>query len=138
MKRVPLKSLKQNYVLSEANDDSEEEFESEVGSSASVDVPSLLDKLKSPTVSNLARKRIIKTNPPKGHKRCKGAVISEPHSISPSSRIREYPNEFFRSISGKLNFSAMLVGNISLKKSIIVRHNKLSKAYHRKEAYRSK
>ena len=50
-------------LLSEANDDSEEEFESEVGSSASVDVPSLLDKLKSPTVSNLVRKRIIKINP---------------------------------------------------------------------------
>ena len=107
-------------LLSEANADSEEEFESEVGSSASVDVPSLLDKLKSPTVSNLARKRIVKTNPPKGHKRCKGGVISEPHSISPSSRIREYPNEFFRSSSGKLNFSAMLVERTFLSRKALL------------------
>ena len=94
-------------------DDSEENFDSEVGRNTSVGIPSLLDKLRSPTVADLARKRKIKTNPPIGHKRCKGAVVSEPHSISPSTRIAECPNEFFRSISGKL-FCNACRENISL------------------------
>ena len=46
-------------LLTEANDDSEENFDSEVGRNTSVSVPSLLDKLKSPTVADLARKRKI-------------------------------------------------------------------------------
>ena len=36
-------------IITEANDDSEENFDSEVGRNTSVGVPSLLDKLKSPT-----------------------------------------------------------------------------------------
>ena len=39
-------------------------------------IPSLLDKLKCPSTPDLARKRKIKTKPPKG------AVASEPH-VSP-------------------------------------------------------
>ena len=58
-------------LLTEANDDSEENFDSRVGRNTSVGVPSLLDKLKSPSVADLARKRKIKT--PIGRKRCKGA-----------------------------------------------------------------
>ena len=42
-------------------------------------IPSLLDKLKCPSTSDLARKRKIKTNPPSGKKICEGAVASEPH-----------------------------------------------------------
>ena len=57
-------------------------------------IPSLLDKLKCPSTSDLARKRKIKTNPPSGKKRCKGVVASEPH-CSPLTRVREYPNEFW-------------------------------------------
>ena len=49
-------------------------------------IPSLLDKLKSPALSDLARKRKLKCDrPPKGLKRCKGAVASEPVKISSSN-----------------------------------------------------
>ena len=53
-KRVPLKSLKQNYQLTEANDHSEEEFDSDIGSMLVWS-------------SGQAEKYIadIKTNPPK-------------------------------------------------------------------------
>ena len=67
--------------------------------------PSLLDKLKCPSTSDLARKRKIKTNPPSGKKICKGEVASEPH-VSPLTRVREYPNEFLGVVSGKLFYSA--------------------------------
>ena len=43
-----------------------------------VPVATLLDRLKSPRESDLARKRKIKTNPFKGVKRGKGATSSEP------------------------------------------------------------
>ncbi len=53
---------------------------------STIEIPSLLDKLKSPALSDLARKRKMKCNrPPKGLKRCKGAVASEPVKISSSN-----------------------------------------------------
>ena len=58
-------------------------------------VPSLLDRLRCPSASDLARKRKIKTNPPSGNK---GAVASEPH-VSPSTRVRD---ESLKVLSGKL------------------------------------
>ena len=64
-------------------------------------IPSLLDKLKCPSTSNLARKRKITTKPPSGKKIYKGAVASEPH-VSPLTRVREYPNEVLGVVSGKL------------------------------------
>ena len=62
-------------------------------SSSSAGRPSILDRLKSPTPSDLSRSRRIKTNPPKGVKRGKGRVTAEPSSVSASDRIREFPDE---------------------------------------------
>ena len=65
----------------------------------------LLDRLKSPTLSDLARKRKLASNPanpPKGMKRGKGAVSHEPQSVTPSQRIREFPGENLSVLSGKL------------------------------------
>ncbi len=79
-------------------------------------VPTLLDKLKSPKVSDLARKRKVRTNkPPIGRKRSKGAVASEPHTVSPSSRLSEYPDEPFRVTQGK-HFCIACRETISVKK----------------------
>ena len=50
-------------------------------SSISTETPrvvSLLDRLKSPTSADLSRKRKTPTNPPKGLKRAKGSIASEP------------------------------------------------------------
>ncbi len=70
-------------------------------------IPSLLDKLKSP---DLARKRKLKCDrPPKGLKRCKGAVASEPVKISLSTRIGEFPNENLAIHLGYLFCNASLV-----------------------------
>ena len=68
---------------------------------ANVDVPSLLSRLRCPTPSELARKRKVKSNPPKGVKCGKSAVSVEP-SVPPSTRIKEFPNEHLSVVSKKL------------------------------------
>ena len=51
---------------------------------------SILSKLKSPQLSDLARKRTICTNPPpKGAKRSKGRNIGDPKSVSLSERLKK-------------------------------------------------
>ena len=66
-------------------------------------VPSLLERLKSPTSSTLARKRkVTKNTPPTGSKKGKGAVVAAPQSISPTTRVKEFPEEGLCVSSGKL------------------------------------
>ena len=65
---------------------------------------SLLDVLKYPDPSMLARKRAITCKPPVGVKKGKGiALKSDPKSVSTSERLKEFPNECL-----KLNFSRKL------------------------------
>ena len=85
-------------------------------------VSSLINRLKRPTVSDLSRKRKVQTNPPRGTKRGKGAVAAEP-SVSPSDRIREFPDEQLSTVLGKL-FCNACRENVSVKKSIIIQHIK--------------
>ena len=42
-------------------------------------------------MSDLARKRKLQNNPPKGKRKSRGAVASEPSSISPLTQLKEYP-----------------------------------------------
>ena len=61
--------------------------ESDSGASGPRAVAYLLDKLKSPTPSVLARKRAVSANPPpKGKRTCRGstASASEPKFVNPS------------------------------------------------------
>ena len=64
--------------------------------SDSPSVISLLDRLRSPTSADLARKRQLKQNPPpKGHlgvKRGKGKEKGDPKNISATERVKTYPN----------------------------------------------
>ena len=70
-----------------ANIDSECDFSnSDSELSKEVSVPSLLDRLKFPKSSDLARKRKVLTNPPEEKKKSKGGVAAEPNSISPSQK----------------------------------------------------
>ena len=55
----------------------------------------ILDKLKSPTSLDLARKRKLASNPPKDMKRSKGIVRHEPLSVSASQRVREFTGLYF-------------------------------------------
>ena len=59
-----------------------------------VQVISLLDKLHRPTSSQLSRKRKIALNPPPiGAKKSKGITADDPKTITPSVRMKQYPNE---------------------------------------------
>lgn len=89
-------------------------------------VPSLLDRLRSPTLSDLSRKRKVHSNPPKGVKRGKGAVAGEPASVSATDRIKEFPDEQFRISQGKL-FCNACREHVSLKKSVLQQHIKSAK-----------
>ncbi len=73
----------------------------------SVSVHNLLDRLKCPKSSDLSRKRKIRSNPPKGKKRSKGAVATEPKSVAPSQRVKEFSNECL-----KVNLGKMTAGRI--------------------------
>ena len=66
-----------------------------VGPNEVIDLPvSLLSRLKSPTLADLARKRKVRTNPPKGIKKGKGAVAADPKSVYAADRVKSYPNEY--------------------------------------------
>ena len=56
--------------------------------SLSTEIPSLLNTLKCPAPSILARKRHVHFNPLKGIKRGKGIVAAETLSVSPSTRMK--------------------------------------------------
>ena len=75
---------------------------------------SLLSKLKCPAPSDLSRKRKVKSNPPKGLKRGKGMIATEP-SIPPSTRVKEFPNEHLSVVSKKL-FCQACRESVSVKK----------------------
>ena len=86
-------------------------------------VRSLLDVLKGPASSDLARKRRIATNPPMGAKRrtsqAKGR--SEPTSVTPKERVREFKDEPLTVSCGRL-FCSACREPMSLKKSVLKLH----------------
>ncbi len=86
--------------LCSGSESAESEIEQASGGSSSM-VP-LLDQLKCPTASDLARKRKIVTNPPQKLKRSKGAIAAEPKKILPRTRITEFPSQHFSEKLGKL------------------------------------
>jgi len=65
---------------------------------------SLLEILKAPQASDLTRKRKVDCNPPVGKKRSRGQHSSEPKSISPEDRVKEFPMRAYQYLQTK-NFS---------------------------------
>ena len=63
---------------------------------------SLLQRLRSPLPSELARKRAVKTNPPSGVKRGKGRCTATPRTVSVDDRLKAYPGENFVSSNNRL------------------------------------
>ena len=61
--------------------------------SADPEAESLLQRLRAPKPSVLARKRLIKTNPPVGKKRGKGRCEADPKNVTVSDRLKEYSEE---------------------------------------------
>ena len=89
-------------------------------------VSSLLKALHSPTLSQLACKRSIQRNssgPLTGKKRCKGSTSSDPKSVKPVDRVKQYPGDHF---VNKL-FCSACREEVSTKKRIIDLHIKSAK-----------
>ena len=69
---------------------------------SSARVVSLLDKLKRPSPSEIARERRIKSNkPPLGQRKCRGQLVSDPKRISPQQRVQEFSSEPFAISHGR-------------------------------------
>ena len=79
----------------EAAHDSDSALSTDEASTCTVSV-SILERLRSPPPSDLARKRKVQSNPPKGRKRSKscGSAFA-PKSVTPYDRVKQYPGESF-------------------------------------------
>ena len=86
-------------------------------------VVSLLDKLRSPVPSELARKRKVSTNlPPIGQKCSKGgSACTVLKSLSPQDRVREFTDSSLCVSAGKL-FCRAFREKLSVKKSVVKYH----------------
>ena len=89
--------------------------------------PSLLDRLKCPKASELMRKRKVKTNtPPVGVKRSSGQSSKSlgytPKSVTPSQRVREFPDERFSVSAGRL-FCNACREELGLKTTVILNNS---------------
>ena len=88
-------------------------------------VPSLLAKLRAPKPSELARKRKVATNYRRGGKRrcTTSSSSSEPKSVTPQQRVRQFPNEELV-VSNRRLFCRACREEISLKSSSVRNHVK--------------
>ncbi len=83
---------------------------------------SLLDKLRAPLRSELSRKRKVE-KPKTANKKHKAGVANttDPKSVTPATRIKEFPNECLAVRSGKL-FCTACREELALKKSTVKNH----------------
>lgn len=84
-------------------------------------VVSILDRLKSPTLSEISQSRKTKCNPPTGKRKCRGRLSCDPKGVSASQRVQEFDNENFTVSQGCL-FCSACHEQLSLKRSIIKNH----------------
>ena len=102
-------------------------------------VSSILDVLKAPQPSALARKRVVRSNPPVGVKKSKGIHLkSDPKSISPSDRVKDFSDEGFKVNSTNKLFCQGCREVVSCKKSSIETHIKTKKHEKGKERLKKK
>ena len=93
-------------------------------SDSSTTAKSLMDSLRTPTASELSRKRKIDCNkPPKGKKRSRGTCSSDPKFITPEQRVKQHPKECF-SVSNKKLFCLACREELSVKSSMVIGHIK--------------
>ena len=83
---------------------------------------SFLDRLRSPTPSDLAKKRTTKRNPPRNAKCLKPPKSAHnPKTVTPAMRAAQYSEEPFVVSRGKL-FCEACREEVGLKKSVINKH----------------
>ena len=90
-----LQSDEMRIVSASASSNLCESDHHDTGRHGSANIRSMLDCLHRPTASELARKRKVDRNPPKGKKRSRGTCASDPKSITPQQRVKQYNNECF-------------------------------------------
>ena len=107
--------------VSESRRSSDSDLSSTAGSSLPSSNPSLIDRLRAPQKSILSCKRVIRKNKPGSHRKKRPFCSTDPKSVTPVSRVREFPNENLTVSAGKLFCSARRE-EVSLKRSIISNH----------------
>ena len=103
-------------------------------------MPTILDRLRAPVPSHLARKRKVHANPPPpvGKKRSTSLLRkSDPHSIQPKQRASEFPGEELVESAGRL-FCRACREDIAIKRSVVVNHINSNKHKESKEKLRKK
>ena len=95
--------------------------------STSNSAESLLSWLKSPRMSDLARKRKIAMNPPpKGKRTCQGATAAESKNVSVYQRVKAFPAQPL-CVSNKKLFCKACREELSLKMSSLRNHIRCAK-----------
>ena len=69
----------------------------------------LLQRLRAPQPSDLARERALRKNPPVGTKRGKGRCSDTPKSVTVGDRVKAYSGEHFTSSNNRLFCSAWML-----------------------------
>ena len=111
---------------------SSDESHRDEGSSSSVSkdnrdkVVSVLSRLKAPRASDLARKRKVAVNPPKGKRGCRGATAAEPKNITALQRVKEFLDQPLCVLNRKL-FCNACRQEMSLKMSSMRNHIRSTK-----------
>ena len=85
---------------------------------------SILDKLKAPTKSDLARKRKVEKPKPTAEAKKRKSTVpnqTDPKTVTPAQRIRDFPNECLEIKNNKL-FCVACREVLSLKKSTVKNH----------------
>ena len=99
-----------------------------LSSASTQSVISFLEKLRCPKSAAIGRDRKVRCSklPPLGVRRSKARSHSDPKSVVPLQRAREFPDEMLNVSSGKL-FCSACREELSLKVSVIKNHMKSAK-----------
>jgi len=98
---------------------------------------SILSTLQAPRLSEITRKRRVRTNPPKGKPRSCSRGLCDPKSVRPAQRVKEHPEEELTVSNGKL-FCRACREELSLKSTVVNNHIKSVKHTEGKEKLKTK
>ena len=105
--------------------------------SSSSSVRTILSQLRSPTSSELSRKRRVNKNPPKGKRRSYARGKSDPKNVTPQQRVKKLSNEPLTVSNNKL-FCLACREELSVKSSVLNMHIQSRKHNMSKERLSSK
>ena len=131
------------FTLTVTDDSEDEEVESSTSSCMTNDssttstVLSIMNGLRAPKPSDIARKRKTRVNPPKGKRRSCSRGLCDPKFVTPSQHVKEHSGEELVVSNGKL-FCQACREELSLKANIVKNHIKSGKHKYGKQKLKSK